>query len=90
LAFRPELDWFAVQRRVRVVPLLGPRARRPSWLPGALADHDDADALRRIVPDIARSQVYVCGPDAWTEAVRVAALAAGVPADRLHTEQFSW
>jgi predicted ferric reductase len=90
LAFRAELDWFAAERGVRVVPLLGPRAGRPSWLPGALADHDDADALRRIVPDIARSQVYVCGPDAWTEAVRVAARTAGVPAGRLHTEQFSW
>jgi ferredoxin-NADP reductase len=34
--------------------------------------------------------VYVCGPDAWTEAASAAARAAGVEADRLHTELFSW
>lgn len=90
LAFRGELDWFARHRGVRVVPLLGPRAERPSWLPGQFADHADAEALRQIVPTIARSRVYVCGPDAWTEAARAAARGAGVPAEHLHTELFSW
>ena len=90
VAFRGELDWLARQRGVRVVHLFGPRADRPSWLPGALADIGDADALRRIAPDIARSHVYVCGPDAWTDAARAAARAAGVDPDRLHTEQFAW
>src|SRR3954469_20833493 len=65
VAFRAELEWFAANRGVRVVPLVGPRAARASWLPATLADHDDAEALRRIVPHIARSHVYMCGPDAW-------------------------
>jgi ferredoxin-NADP reductase len=90
IAFRGELDWFARHRGVRISYLLGPRADRPSWLPGEFADHGDADALRRIAPQIARSHVYVCGPDAWTEAARTAARSAGVEADRLHTELFSW
>ncbi|GIE53672.1 oxidoreductase [Amorphoplanes nipponensis] len=90
VAFRGELDWFATQRGVRVVRLLGPRAARPSWLPGQFAGHGDAEALRGIVPDIARSHVFVCGPDSWTEAARAAARGAGVPAGRLHTELFSW
>jgi predicted ferric reductase len=90
LAFRGELDWFARHRGVRLVYLLGPRADRPSWLPAQFADHDDADALRQIAPHIARSHVYVCGPDAWTEAARAAARAAGVEAEHLHTELFSW
>jgi predicted ferric reductase len=90
VAFRGELDWFARHRGVRISYLLGPRADRPSWLPGEFADHGDADALRQIAPHIARSHVYVCGPDAWTEAARAAARTAGVEADRLHTEMFSW
>jgi predicted ferric reductase len=90
VAFRGELDWFAEHRGVRIVYLLGPRAGRPSWLPGSFAHLDDADALRRIAPEIARSHVYVCGPDAWTEAARTAAGSAGVPAGHLHTETFSW
>jgi predicted ferric reductase len=90
LAFRAELEWFAAHRGVRVSYLLGPRADRPSWLPGKHADHADADALRKIAPDIARSHVYICGPDAWTEAARAAVLDSGTPAERLHTELFSW
>lgn len=90
IAFRAELDWFAQHRGVRVVYLLGPRAARPSWLPSEFAGHDDAAALRQIAPDITRSDVYVCGPQAWTAAARDAARAAGVGSGRLHTELFSW
>jgi predicted ferric reductase len=90
VAFRAELDWFAANRGVRIVYLLGPRADRPSWLPGQFADHGDADALRQMAPRIADSHVYVCGPDAWTEAARTAAHAAGVKPAHLHTELFSW
>ncbi|WP_327011160.1 ferredoxin reductase family protein [Dactylosporangium sp. NBC_01737] len=90
VAFRGELDWLARQRGVRVVHLHGPRADRPSWLPHDLAGAGDVTALRRLAPRIAGAQVYVCGPDAWTEAARAAARGAGVPARRVHTEQFAW
>ena len=50
----------------------------------------DVSALRQVAPDVAASHVYICGPEAWTEAARTAALAAGVPAEHLHTEQFAW
>jgi ferredoxin-NADP reductase len=90
VAFRGELDWFAQQHGVRVVYLLGPRASRPSWLPAALAHNGDADALRQVAPQIARSHVYVCGPDAWTEAVLDSARRAGVPDGRVHSERFGW
>ncbi|WP_221322113.1 ferric reductase-like transmembrane domain-containing protein [Actinoplanes sp. L3-i22] len=88
LAFRDELEWFATHRGVRLVTLLGPRGDRSSWLPGDLAGQPDP--LRRIEPRIADAHVYLCGPEAWTGSARDAALAAGVRADRLHTELFSW
>jgi ferredoxin-NADP reductase len=90
IAFRGELEWFAANRGVRVVYLLGPRARRPSWLPAQHAGYSDAKALRQIVPLVAQSQVYVCGPEEWTGAAQAAAIAAGAPAERVHTELFSW
>jgi predicted ferric reductase len=90
VAFRAELAQFVERRGLRLVYLLGPRADRPSWLPRQFAGHADAAALHRIAPDIARSQVYVCGPEAWTEAARTAARDAGVPARHIHTEQFAW
>ncbi|WP_436530261.1 ferredoxin reductase family protein [Actinoplanes sp. HUAS TT8] len=88
LAFRDELEWFATHRGVRVVTLLGPRGEQASWLPGELAGHPDP--LRRIVPEIAGAHVYLCGPEDWTGSARAAALAAGVRADRVHTELFAW
>ena len=90
VAFRTELEWFATHRGVRIIYLLGPRAARPSWLPGQFAGQGDVEALRQMVPWIAESHVYVCGPDAWTHAARSAAGEAGVKAEHLHTELFSW
>jgi ferredoxin-NADP reductase len=90
IAFRGELGWLATRRGVRIVYLLGPRADRPSWLPRSLAGLGEVEALYRVAPEVARSQVYVCGPDEWTEAVRVAARDAGVPDEHLHTERFAW
>lgn len=55
---------------------------------------DDVDGLRRLVPDLndvdVDVDVFVCGPDGWTAAVRDAALAAGVPRSRVHVERFAW
>jgi ferredoxin-NADP reductase len=43
-----------------------------------------------MAPQVAGAQVYICGPEEWTEAARVAARSAGVPAEHVHTEQFAW
>ncbi|WP_330186078.1 ferredoxin reductase family protein [Dactylosporangium sp. AC04546] len=90
LVFRSELDWLARHRGVRVVYLLGPRARAESWLPAPAAGLTDAEALYRLVPHIAAADVYLCGPDAWTAAARAAAREAGTAPGRIHTEQFAW
>ena len=90
IAFRDELEWFTARRGVRVVYLLGRRARRESWLPAQYADHADAAALTEIAPYVARSDVYICGPEEWARAARAAASQAGAPAERVHTELFSW
>ncbi|SDS20578.1 ferredoxin reductase family protein [Actinoplanes derwentensis] len=90
LAFHRELEWYASRRGVRVVPLTGPRARRTSWLPSALSANSDADALRQVAPQIAASQVFICGPEEWAGAARAAAIEAGARPDRVHTELFAW
>jgi predicted ferric reductase len=89
--FRAELDLLAARRGVRVVYLPGPRVPdRNSWLPAGAATFEDDEALRRLVPDIEEHDVYVCGPQPWTEAVVAAARAAWVPAGQIHTERFAW
>jgi len=78
--FAGELAVLAAERGLRVVDLPGRRSE-PANDPGALLDH---------VPDLAHRDVYVCGPEEWTEHVRSTALAAGVPPEQLHVETFRW
>jgi len=85
LVFRAELDALAHARGIRLAYLLGPRAGAGSWLPAGYRG-----GLRDLVPDIARHDVYVCGPDPWMTAAATAARAAGVPDERIHLERFSW
>ena len=92
LVLRAETEELARARGIRLLHLVGPRPAgpTPSWLPAHLAHLGDAEALRRICPDIARQDVYVCGPDAWMASVETALAAAGVPRDQVHVEHFSW
>jgi predicted ferric reductase len=87
--FAAELDALARGRGLHVVDLPGHRRSSGSWL-GAGVPVDDVTALRHLVPDIAERDVYVCGPSPWAESVRRAATASGVPAERIHVEEFRW
>jgi predicted ferric reductase len=86
-----ELLSLARAKGARVVAVVGHRAKaRASWLPDDAAHLTDAEALLRIVPDVAYRDVYVCGNPAWMDLVIDAAHAAGVPADSIHHERFSY
>ncbi len=88
--FARELDVLARERGLDVRWLPGHRRGPDSWL-GATGDPaDDLTVLLRWVPDIAERDVYVCGPEAWTAAVRSTLADAGLPPSRLHVENFGW
>jgi predicted ferric reductase len=89
--FRAEIDDLARTRGAKVWYAVGPRIPdRASWVPQSAAHLSDAEALRRLVPDIAEHDVYLCGADGWMDAAQEAALELGVPAEHLHSERFSW
>jgi predicted ferric reductase len=91
LVLREELVGLSRARGVRLVWVVGPRARgRDSWLPQSAAHLTDAEALLHVVPDIAEHDVYLCGADGWMRAARDAVLDVGVPASHVHAERFSW
>ncbi len=50
----------------------------------------DPRSLRRLVPDLDRRDVYVCGPDGFNDLIRRAARAAGVGRNRFHVEAFAF
>ena len=91
LILRDEIDQLAARNGARIFYVVGRRAPgRDTWLPEAAAHLHDAEALLQLVPDIARQDVYLCGAQGWMDAVRTAALEAGVPDRHLHLERFSW
>lgn len=75
-----ELDTLAWSRpSTRVHYLVGSRRRYPM----------DARSLQRLVPDVTAADVYVCGPAPLVVAVREACAVLGLPAARVHAEEFA-
>jgi ferredoxin-NADP reductase len=89
--FAQEFEMLARERGLEMIWLPGRRRSPDSWL-GKGAPTDDLTLLRRWIPDVADRDVYVyvCGPEAWTAAVRGTLVAAGLPAAQLHVENFGW
>jgi ferredoxin-NADP reductase len=88
--FVRELQSLADRRGLRILWLPGPRRSPGSWLGSGMGEVDDLTALTHWIPDIAHREVYICGPQPWTDAVHRTARAAGVPDGRVHTENFRW
>jgi predicted ferric reductase len=67
--------------------MVGPRARsRESWM-----TEDDLRrgvSLRTAFPHLLQSDVYVCGPRAWSDLVVEEARRSGVPEHQIHQERF--
>jgi predicted ferric reductase len=88
--FHTELDAYARRRCVRVIYLQGSRPARGSWLPAQYSHVPELDTLRRLVPDVADHEAYLCGPPPWMDAARTTLRQAGVPTDHIHLEEFAW
>jgi ferredoxin-NADP reductase len=50
----------------------------------------DARTLRRLVPDLAERDLYICGPGGFSGNIVAAALKLGVQGDRIHEEVFEF
>ena len=76
---------------LRVVDLVGPRSTTGTpWLPEQYGHLAGPEAIRRMVPYLEASDVYVCGTGPWVEAVADDLRAAGAARTALHTETFTW
>ena len=88
--FAREVDVLARRRGLQVLRLPGHRRHPDSWLGDNIGPADDLTALLYWIPDVAERDVYVCGPEPWTDLVRRTLAAAGVSPDHLHLETFAW
>jgi predicted ferric reductase len=91
--FAEELRELSRRRALTVRLLAGPRRRADSWLPdlpGVSGELSDREVLAMLVPDVARRDVFVCGPPGWVDLVLPTLAAAGVPRRLVHVERFAW
>ncbi|MFB7864489.1 ferric reductase-like transmembrane domain-containing protein [Streptomyces sp. NPDC056069] len=80
LVLREELETIARRRQAALYYLLG----RSDDAYDPLAPR----ALQALVPDLAAHDVYLCGPPAMAQAATASLIRAGVPAGRIHSEDF--
>lgn len=88
--FADEIDALTRERGLQVLRLPGRRRGPDSWLGAGIGPASDLTALLYWIPDVSGRDVYVCGPQRWTDLVRQTLLDAGLPVDQLHLETFSW
>jgi predicted ferric reductase len=81
LALWEELQQIAAARKARLIYALnGAEGERPEIT---------VEGLRRQLPDLARHEVYLCGPDGLMDEVYAVLRAAGVPHRHIHHESFA-
>lgn len=80
LVHRDEIAALVEARRGQFHELIGPRSQV----------RFDARQLRRLVPDVAQRDVYVCGPDGFADVAVDAATRAGTPPEHVHVEAFAF
>jgi predicted ferric reductase len=83
LVLRQELDHIAAARGARVHYVFGARRAGP-------ADPLSVERIGRLVPNLQRHDVFICGPDALAASLRRDLRRAGVPAGNIHSESFTF
>lgn len=79
LVFRSEVTELVKNRKGKLHELVGPRHQ-------VLIDRR---SLMKLVPDITKRDVYVCGPDGFVEDIDRLVARLGVPDEAIHHEAFS-
>ncbi len=75
--------------RFTMIHVLSRQAQEVDLLQGRLDEAKVRAIMDALLPPASMDEVFICGPEAMIEATERALLAAGVPAQRIHTERFT-
>ena len=89
-ALLTETRALAEKRGFQLIELEGRRGVGTSWMNADYSGRNDLSRLLDMVPNVAESDVYICGPTAWTRSVEKTMRAAGVEERSIHAEEFAW
>jgi predicted ferric reductase len=85
-----ELTDLSQRRGFKLTLLEGGRGGANSWMPAHPENLPDHARISVIAPWISESDVFICGPAAWTRSVKKSLLRAGTPDHQIHAEEFAW
>ncbi len=84
-----EVRAIAAAKGATLYTMIGRRSRiAPHWMPES--DARRGVTLSSVLPELADTDLYLCGPTAWLDLVEADARAAGIPEHQLHSERFDW
>ena len=88
-----EVERICRERNHALHVLDGPRPNGPGFLPKQQAGEQIAPEYARLLalaPFAAESDIYICGPSAWSNAAVQALKKLNVPKASIHVEEFAW
>jgi len=85
-----ELTELSQRRGFKLTLLEGGRGNANSWMPAHPENIPDHARISVIAPWISESDVFICGPAAWTRSVKKSLRRAGTPEHQIHAEEFAW
>lgn len=85
-----ELTELSKRRGFSLTLLEGGRGHGNSWMPAHPENIPDHARISVIAPWISESDVFICGPAAWTRTVQKSLRRAGTPENQIHAEEFAW
>jgi predicted ferric reductase len=84
-----EMQELATDREAHFYTMVGARPDGvDTWL--SERDYGRGVSLRSTFPELAHSDLYICGPQRWTDLVVEEAKASGLAPHQIHTERFDW
>lgn len=85
-----EVREIARRRGFTLHVLSGSRGANNSWMSADGTDLPDQARLILMAPWLSDSDVFLCGPEAWTSLVYKTLRRTGVPEDQIHSEEYAW
>ena len=85
-----EVERISLERGHKLHVLEGPRGDHGGFLPEDSANIPEHAQLLALAPYLLDSDIYVCGPASWSQAVKHSVKKLGVAKNQLHIEEFAW